>query len=91
MATLMAGRAASNAVQQALRSAEDHNSLESEWSPALRREVHQATGILISQLDLSATDAFSLLQGHVFASGKPIDQIAHDVVLRALVFSHTPE
>lgn len=91
LASLMAGRVANAAVQRALRSAEDHQSHESPMAPALRREVHQATGMIISQLGLTATEAFSRLQGHAFAVGRPIEQVAHDVVARTLTFDDLTE
>lgn len=87
LGALMAGRAASPAVQRALSSAEDHRSRESAMAPALRREVHQATGMIVSQLHISATEAFSRLQGHAFLTGRPIEEIAHDVVERTLTFT----
>jgi hypothetical protein len=90
-ASVLAGRAASGAVQKALHSAESPDSHESVLAPALRREVHQATGLILSQLDISATEAFSRLQGYAFAAGKSIDEIAHLVVERTLRFDDIPE
>lgn len=90
-AMLMTGRVAGAAVQRALHSAENHRSDESPMAPALRREVHQATGMIISQLGITATEAFSRLQGHAFASEKRIEDIAHDVVSRTLTFDDLPE
>ena len=90
-ATSMAARVASVAVQRALHSAEDHRSHESAMAPALRREVHQATGMIISQLGVSATEAFARLQGHAFTTGTTIHGIAHDVVTGNLVFTDVAE
>ncbi|MFW7415873.1 GAF and ANTAR domain-containing protein [Demequina sp. SO4-18] len=90
-ASLAAGRVAMGAVQQALRSATDPRSAESPMAPALRREVHQATGMIIAQLDISATDAFSRLQGHSFATGRPIAEVAHEVVRGGLAFDNLPD
>lgn len=90
-AAFLAGRVASAAVQQALRSAEDHRSPETFMAPALRREVHQATGMIVSQLRVSATEAFSRLQGHAFVTGRPIEEIAHAVVDRSLSFADLPD
>lgn len=90
-ATLLSGQVASSAVQRALHSAEDHRSIETLIAPALRREVHRATGMIVSQLHVSATEAFSRLQGHAFATGMPIGEIAHDVVERVLNFSELPD
>lgn len=85
-ASLAASRAAMGSVQRALNSADDHASAESPMAPALRREVHQATGMIIAQLEVSATAAFARLQGHAFVTGLPIEDIAHDVVLGRLTF-----
>lgn len=90
-ASLAAGRVAMGAVQQALLSAADPRSEESPMAPALRREVHQATGMIIAQLDISATAAFARLQGHAFATGRPIDEIAHEVVRGRLAFDNLPD
>lgn len=90
-ASLAAGRVAMGAVQQALHSATDPTSAESPMAPALRREVHQATGMIIAQLDISATAAFARLQGHAFATGRPIDELAHDVVQGRLAFDNLPD
>lgn len=54
--------------------------------PLMRREVHQATGILIVQLDVTATEAFLRLRAHSFATGRPIQDIARDVVARVIDF-----
>ncbi len=90
-ASLRAGRVAMGAVQRALRSATDPASEESPMAPALRREVHQATGMIIAQLDVSATAAFARLQGHAFATERPIDDIAHEVVMGRLAFDDLPD
>ena len=87
----LAGRAASPSVQRAMHSAAHHASAESPRAPALRREVHQATGMILSQLGISATAAFARLQGHAFVSGRPIEEIAHEVVLGQLAFSDVPD
>jgi len=90
-ASHLAGRAASPSVQRAMHSAAHHASTESPRAPALRREVHQATGMILSQLGISATAAFARLQGHAFVSGRPIEEIAHEVVLGQLAFSDVPD
>lgn len=56
-----------------------------------RREVHQATGMVLSQLNLSATDAFSRIRAYAFYSGRPVQEIAHDIVSRRLNFAELPE
>lgn len=86
-AVTLAGRAAPAAAMEAMYSAQDHRSPEDEMAPSMRREVHQATGMIQAQLDTSATDAFARLRAHAFSTGISIDDIARDVVARRLDFS----
>ncbi|GAB3806201.1 GAF domain-containing protein [Humibacter antri] len=55
-------------------------------SDILRREVHQATGMVLVQLGSTATEAFSRLQAHAFSSGQTVQQVAREVVERRLDF-----
>jgi GAF domain/ANTAR domain len=87
LAASMAGRTAMPAVRQAMRSAEDPFPLEHEHAPALRREVHQATGMIGAQLHVTLTEAFTRLRTYSFTSGRPVEDIAHDVVSRRMNFS----
>jgi len=52
-----------------------------------RRVIHQATGMILAQLDLSATDALLLLRGYAFSNGRSVRSVAHDVVARKIDFS----
>lgn len=52
-----------------------------------RKQVHQATGMIIAQLEVSATDALLLLRAHAFASERTVREVAFDVVSRTLDFS----
>lgn len=54
-----------------------------------RREVHQATGMVLVQLGVSAADAELLLRAHAFANGRSVSDVAMDVVARRLDFSTT--
>ena len=74
------------AVSDAISSADLDRKVETATSPAMRREVHQATGIVIAQLDVSATTAFARLQARAFASGQSLQSVAHDVVVNQLDF-----
>jgi hypothetical protein len=56
-----------------------------------RREIHQATGMVLTQLDISATDALSRLRAYAFSSGSTVQEIAHDVVSRRLNFAELTE
>ena len=57
----------------------------------LRREIHQATGMVVGQLDINATDAFSRIRAYAFSSGYTVQEIAHAVVSRRLDFAELPE
>lgn len=52
-----------------------------------RAEVHQATGMVLAQLDIDATDALARLRAHAFVTGKLLVDVARDVVERRLVFT----
>jgi hypothetical protein len=56
-------------------------------SPLSRREVHQATGMVLAQTGTSATDALLLLRGHAFAQGRTVREVARDVVTKTLDFT----
>ena len=52
-----------------------------------RAEVHQATGMILAQLDIPAQDAFVRLRAYAFAHRRPVGDVAREVVARRLVFS----
>jgi GAF domain-containing protein len=83
----LARTVAAPAVQAAIRSANDETTAEVRGDPAIRREVHQAVGMILIQLETTATEAFSLLRAHAFAAGRSVDEVARDVVARRLDFS----
>jgi GAF domain-containing protein len=85
-AMAIASAIASTAVQRAMVSASDDAAPESAAIPALRREVHQATGMILAQLETSATIAYSRLQAYAFLNGRTVQKVAHDVVTRKLTF-----
>ena len=53
----------------------------------MRREVHQATGMVLSQLDTTASDALARMRAYAFSSGVNLREVARDVVARRLDFS----
>lgn len=56
--------------------------------PALsRREVHQATGMVISQTGSSPDDALLTIRAHAFSSGLSVREVAARIVARRLDFS----
>jgi AmiR/NasT family two-component response regulator len=80
-----------SAVRLALRSAAmEAGPSDTVFAPAMRREVHQATGMILVQLDVSATEAFLRLRARAFTTSRSIQDIAHDVVSRVLDFRDLP-
>jgi hypothetical protein len=55
-----------------------------------RREVHQATGMILAQLDVSAAEALMRLRAYAFATGRSSTDVARDVVARTLDFRELP-
>ena len=45
-------------------------------------QVHQAAGMVMVQLDVSAAEALAVLRATAFAEGVPLSDLARDVVLR---------
>ena len=88
-ALAIASAIASTAVQRAMASAGDPLADESASMPALRREVHQATGMILVQLDTTATIAYARLQAYAFANGQTVQAVAHDVVTGRIAFTPT--
>jgi hypothetical protein len=56
-----------------------------------RREIHQATGMVLAQLDVAAEDAALLLRAHAFATNRSLGSIANDVVEHRLDFTPTTD
>jgi hypothetical protein len=57
------------------------------WDQSLStRAVHQATGMIMVQLDVPARDAYARLQAFAFADDRLISEVAADVVARQLHF-----
>lgn len=57
-------------------------------APLERREVYQATGILIAQLDVTPDIALARLRAHAFLHDQPIDVVARDVIDRRVRIDH---
>jgi len=90
-ATAIADGIALRAVRLAVAGADNEKALDTQRNPAMRREVHQATGMILFQLDTSATEAFSRLRAHAFSSGRSMLDVSRDVLARRLDFSELPE
>ena len=52
-----------------------------------RREVHQATGMVLAQVGTTATGAFALLRARAFSEGRTVRQVARDLIARRLSFA----
>ena len=63
---------------------------EQPWDPSWssRAEIHQATGMVLVQLGVSAADAFARLRAHAFAEQRLLGDVARDVVARRLRFTN---
>ena len=64
----------------------DEQPRDQSWSS--RAEIHQATGMVLVQLGVSAADAFARLRAHAFAEQRLLGDVARDVVARLLVFTN---
>lgn len=58
-----------------------------------RREVHQATGMVISQTKTPPADALLMLRAHAFSNARTVKEVAADILSRRLDFSieHNPD
>jgi hypothetical protein len=86
----LTSRITRSAVARALHEAEQDRVPEGPSQPAMRREVHQATGMILAQLDITATEAFVRLRAHAFATSRSVQDVARDVVARTLDFRDLP-
>lgn len=85
------GRAvAGQALRRAMMLAEDGESDEAA-AIEVRRAVHQATGMVLIQLDSDASDALAQMRAYAFAHGISLQEVARDVVSRRLHFSTSRE
>lgn len=57
----------------------------------LQYVVHQASGMVAAQLEVSVTQALIRLRGHAFGEGRPLKDVARDVVERRLRFTRSGE
>jgi ANTAR domain len=52
-----------------------------------RRLIHQASGVVLAQLGISADDARLVIQGHAFSRGRPMMEVAQEIIAGQLRFS----
>jgi ANTAR domain len=58
--------------------------------PVSTREVHQATGMIVAQLGVTAREAYVRMQAFAFAQGRLLNDVANAVVNRRLRFDPSP-
>jgi hypothetical protein len=56
-----------------------------------RAEVHQATGMVLAQLEVNAIDALARMRAYAFAEQQLLIDVARDVVARRLTFTPDQE
>jgi hypothetical protein len=83
-ASALASLAAWQVLRRVLTDREDTSGEGATYS---RREIHQATGMVIAQLDVTAEDALLLLRAHAFSRSVSVREIAAEIVERRLTFS----
>jgi hypothetical protein len=59
--------------------------------PLSTREVHQATGMIVAQLGVTAHEAYVRMQGFAYSRGRMLSEVAHAVVQRRLRFDQDPD
>jgi hypothetical protein len=52
-----------------------------------RRLIHQASGVVLAQIGISADDARLVIQGQAFAAGRPMMDVAQDILDGRLRFT----
>jgi len=55
-------------------------------APSARREVHQATGMLVARFGVPPADALLILRAHAFSLGRPVLDVASDLVAHRIEF-----
>lgn len=85
-ALVMAGVAARAVVAMQAEAMPGMLGPELEAGSDFRFVVHQASGMLSAQLEVSVAEALVRLRAHAFAHDRPLDEVARDVVARRLRF-----
>jgi len=83
-ATAMAKVIGRHLLGAAIESAEEEHGQRT--SRLSRRVIHQATGVVLAQLNTSPEDAESLIQAHAFANGRAMAEVATDIIEGRLRF-----
>jgi hypothetical protein len=62
-----------------------------ELAVLLRAEVHRAAGMVMAQADVPIDQALARLRAYAFAAGRPLPEVAADVLARRLRFDREPD
>jgi hypothetical protein len=87
---ILAGLISRIVLDRAIRRADEPDRLGAE-DKFSRRLIHQATGMVLAQLDISPEDARLLIQGHACARNSSMREIAEEILERRLDFSRQSE
>jgi GAF domain-containing protein len=85
-ALVMAGIAAEAVMVMQANAPPGQLAAELEASGDYEHVVHQASGMVAAQLDVSVAQALIRLRAHAFGNGRPLGDVADDVVARTLRF-----
>jgi hypothetical protein len=85
-ASALADIAAMLVLNQALAAQPAHEGEPESEGPYSRRDVHQATGMVIAQTKVSADDALLLIRARAFANGRSVREIASQIISRQITF-----
>lgn len=83
-AALLADAVGRRVLREALSASSGEDDMDT--NPRTRRAVHQATGVVLAQLDLTPDDALLMIQAHAFATGRSMMDIAGEIVAGRVVF-----
>ncbi|QIZ97804.1 GAF and ANTAR domain-containing protein [Leifsonia sp. PS1209] len=86
-ASALADLAATHVARQVIRRLPPVDRDDTDPAAYSRREIHQATGMIIAQMRVNAADAQALLHAHAFTLGRPVREVAADVVARRIKFT----
>lgn len=56
-----------------------------------RRLIHQATGMVLAQLETTPGDAYLVIQARAFADNRSMREIAEDIIERRITFTALPD
>nr|WP_281369391.1 ANTAR domain-containing protein [Microbacterium proteolyticum] len=82
-----AARLADSAGHRILRTALEGLDDDVSTNASPRRFVHQATGMVVAQLQVGPEDALLVIRAHAFASGRSVREVAEAIISRDIDFS----